>query len=451
MGQDATAALGTRPVGRLLWSSCSQTTLSVGVYGIYALTNTWFVAHGVGDTALAAVNLAAPVLLLLSAVSTTVGVGGASLVSRALGAGDAASAARAAGNAFTVFWISAIATTVIGLLAIDPLLTVLGAHGALRGPARSYAAVLLAGAIASTGFSSLVRAEGRMRFSTLLWLIPVLAQIALDPILIFGLHMGVRGAALGIIGGQGVSAGMSVWFFFGQRERPYRVGFADLRPHAPTIRVLIGIGAPSFLTGIGATALAVLVNSTLAHVGSATDLAAWAVCARIRAFVTTPQLGISQGLQPVVGYSHGRAQPERVQRAMTLALRATALYGIGVLAAAVLLAGPMVSVFVTDPVIAGAARHALRIIAIAFAATGIAPVVSAYFQSVGQPKPSYLLSLGTLLVIKIPLVIALGRIGTNGIWVGLAVGELVTALIAMVVLKLADRRETGAQARAQPG
>ena len=412
--------------------------MSVGAYGIYALTSTWFVAHGVGDTAMAAVNLAAPVLLLFSAVASAVGVGGASLVSRSLGAGDTTSAARAAGNAFTLFWISAITTTVIGLSELGLLLTTLGAHGALRGPARSYAIVLLSGAIMSTGFSSLVRAEGCMRFSVLLWLVPVMVQIALDPVLIFWLHLGVRGAAFGIVGGQGVSAAMSMWFFFLRHDRSYRIALADLLPHAATVRSLLGIGAPSFLTGIGATVLAVLVNSTLAHVGSVAALGAYAVCTRIRTFVTTPQLGISQGLQPVVGYSHGRAQPERVRRAMTLALRATALYGVLVLASVILLARPMVAIFVTDPVIASTARQALRIIAVAFAAYGITPLICAYFQSVGKPKPSYLLSLGTLLAVKIPLVIVLGRAGINGIWVGLAVGELASAIIAMIILKLVD-------------
>jgi putative MATE family efflux protein len=435
---DYAAALGTRPVGRLLWSSCSQTTLSVGTYGIYALTSTWFVAHGVGDTAMAAVNLAAPVLLLLSAVASAVGIGGASLVSRSLGAGDAASAARAAGNAFTLFWISAVTTTVIGLFKLNLLLTMLGARGALLGPARAYAIVLLSGAIVSTGFSSLVRAEGRMRFSTLLWVVTVLVQIALDPVLIFGLHLGVRGAAFGIVGGQAVSAAMSTWFFFLRRDRSYRITFADLLPHGGTVRSLLGIGAPSFLTGIGATVLAVLVNATLAHVGSAAILGAYAVCTRIRTFVTTPQLGISQGLQPVVGYSHGLAQPERVRRALTLALRATVLYGVLVLASVILLARPMVAIFVTDPVIASTAQHALRIIAVAFAAYGITPLISAYFQSVGKPKPSYLLSLGTLLAVKIPLVIVLGHSGINGIWVGLAVGEVASAFIAVIILKLVD-------------
>ena len=105
------AALGERPVGRLLWHACTQTTIAVGVYGIYALTNAWFVARGVGTTAMAAVNLVAPLLLALGALSTALGVGAASVVSRHLGSGDTATAARSAGNAFVVFWTAAVATT----------------------------------------------------------------------------------------------------------------------------------------------------------------------------------------------------------------------------------------------------------------------------------------------------------------------------------------------------
>jgi Na+-driven multidrug efflux pump len=163
-----TASLGTQPIGRLLWHACSQTTLSVGIYGIYALTNAWFVARGVGPAAMAAVNLVTPLLLTLGAVSTALGVGAASVVSRSLGSGDTAGAARTAGNAFTFFWAAAITTAVVGLSGLDPLLRVLGAQGDTLGYARDYAMIILAGAIVSTGFSSLVRAEGRMRYSTLL-------------------------------------------------------------------------------------------------------------------------------------------------------------------------------------------------------------------------------------------------------------------------------------------
>ncbi|GAA2568817.1 MATE family efflux transporter [Winogradskya consettensis] len=427
--------LGSRPIGRLLWHTCSQTTLSVGVYGIYALTNAWFVARGVGTDAMAAVNLAAPVLLILGAVSTTVGAGGASLVSRRLGAGDPAGAARATGNAFAVFWLTAALITGAGLLAVEPLLTALGTDPATRGLTRDYMIVLLCGALVSTGFSSLVRAEGRLRFSTLLWVVPVLVQITLDPLLIFGLGWGVRGAALGTVGGQAVSAAMSIWFFFLQRDRPYRITRADLRPHGPTLRALVGVGAPSFLAGFGATLVALLVNNTLSHAGGATALAAYAVCARIQTFVMMPQLGISQGLQPIVGYNAGRGLHHRVARARTLALGATV--GYGAVAAGVVIVGadPLVALFLPGGDAATTTQQALRIIAAGFVAAGVTPLISAYSQAIGRPAISYAISVGTLVLVKAPLVISLAHLGATGVWIALALGETLSALAAVVLLR----------------
>jgi putative MATE family efflux protein len=412
----------------------------VSAYGVYALTNAWFVARGVGTEAMAAVNLAVPILLILGAVSTTVGAGGASLDSRRLGAGDPAGAARATGNAFLLFWTCAAVTTVAGLLALDPLLTVLGAGPAstTRGLTRDYTVILLCGALVSTGFSSLIRAEGRLRFATLIWLIPILVQITLDPLLIYGFDLGVRGAALGTVGGQAVSSGMSVWFFFLQRGRPYRVTARDLRPHGPTIRALIAVGAPSFLAGFGATLLAVLVNNVLAATAAgATALAAYAVCARIQTFAAMPQIGISQGLQPVTGYNAGRGRHERVRRARILALRATLGYGAVVALAIGLTAGPLIGVFTDDPAVGPTAEHALRIIVIGLAFAGAAPLASAYFQSLGRAAPAYLLSAGTLLLVKIPLVLAAGSTTSTGIWISLAAGDIVCALVALLVLRYA--------------
>jgi putative MATE family efflux protein len=435
-GTEHAAALATRPVGRLLWHTCSQTTLSVGVYGVYALTNAWFVARGVGPTALAAVNLVAPLLLVLGAVGTTVGVGGASLVSRRLGAGDRDGAARAAGNAFGVFWATAVATTLVGLVALEPLLTALGAHGETRAYARDYAVVLLLAAVSATGFSSLVRAEGRMRFSTMLWAVPVLVQMTLDPLLIFWLDLGVRGAALGTAGGQAVSAGMSLWFFFGQRRRPYRVSWAALRPHPPTLRRLVGLGTPSFLAGFGATVLVALVNNLLAAgAAGGVALAAFAVASRVQTFVSMPQLGIAQGVQPVLGYNAGAGLSARVERARSLSLRATFWYGTVAGALVALLARPLVRLFVDEPAVVAEATVALRVLAAGIAVAGVVPLVSASVQALGRPRPAYLLTVGTLLGVKVPLVLLLGRSGPGGVWVALAAGEVLGALAALVALR----------------
>jgi putative MATE family efflux protein len=361
-------------------------------------------------------------------------VGGASLVSRALGARRPDLAGRAAGNSFAIFWATAVAVTIVGLAFLDPLLRLVGATAETLPYARPYATVIVGGAIFSTGFSALVRAEGRLLFSMMLWVVPVIVQITLDPLLIFGLDMGVVGAGLGTVGGQAVSAAMSVWFFFVQRRRPYRIGFRQLLPHGPTVRSVLAVGAPSFLAGFGATLLAVLVNTTLAVAGAAV-IAAYAVCARVQTFVSMPQTGITQGTQPIVSFNAGRRQFERVRRTRALALGATVVYGATAAAVVALAARPIAGAFLTDPGAVAFTVDALRILSTGFVFAGVAPLVSAYFQALGSPAPSYLISVGTLLLLKVPLVLALGALGPLGIWIALPAGEALAATAAVVILR----------------
>jgi putative MATE family efflux protein len=428
------AALGTEPVGRLLWHACTQTTMSVGVYGVYALSNAWFVSRAVGPIGLASVNVVAPALLALGAVATAVGVAGGSMVSRGLGAADPQRAARAAGNAFTVFWLCSTVVGIGGLLSLNPLLTLLGATEATRGYAHAYGQILLAGAPTATGFSSLVRAEGRMRFSALLWIVPVLTQIGLDPLLIYGLGLGVRGAGLGTVGGQAVSAGMSVWFFFFQRARPYRVTAADLRPHGATLRELLTLGAPTFLSSVSASVLAAVANNLLVAMGGPVTLAAYALCTRIGTFATMPQTGIAQGLQPVAGYNAGLGLGTRVERAIGLALRATLLYGAVICVILLVFAHPLVAVFTSDPALRIRAVSALRLLALTYLFAGVSPLIAACFQAVGRRGPAYLISAGTILLVRIPMLLAFSRFGPSGVLVSFPVAEGTAATLALFIL-----------------
>jgi Na+-driven multidrug efflux pump len=174
-------------------------------------------------------------------------------------------------------------------------------------------------------------------------------------------------------------------------------------------------------------------------VAGAAALAAFAVCSRIQTFVAIPQTGITQGVQPVVGYNHAQGSSGRVLRARTLALHSTVAYGAvtGLLVAVA--ADPLVRLFITDPQTVAVASQALRIIAVAFAFSGVAPLVSAYFQAIGRPTPSYLISIGTLAAIKVPLVVALSVVGPVGIWASIPCGEALSAAAALLILRH-DRR-----------
>ncbi|MFD2840267.1 MATE family efflux transporter [Populibacterium corticicola] len=436
----AAERLEREPIAKLLWWSCSQTTFSVGVYGIYALTNAWFVARGVGPDALAAVNLAAPLLLFLGAISTTLGVGAASVVSRSLGNNRPEHAARATGNAIVFFLLAALVVTVVGLIFHEPILRLLGADETTMPFAKPYAVILLCGSVFSTGFSAIVRAEGSFSFSVFLWLVPVVCQVVLDPLLIFVLNLGVSGAALGTVGGQMVSAGMAFWFFFLKRKRPYRLKTQHLRIALLVIGPILSIGAPSFLAGLGVTALVALVNAQLAAFGVAT-VAAYAVCARMQTFLLMPQNGITQGVQPIVSFNRGRGRTDRVDHTMRLALAATSIYGIAAAALVALTAPWIVGVFVQDDELLALGSRSLTIVSIGLVFSGVPQLISAYFQAIGRPAASYVLSIGTVILLKIPLVIALVRFGPTGIWMALPLGEAASAAVALLLLRKAHRRE----------
>ena len=427
---DAAAALGTAPIGSLLARNSVQTTLSVATYGVYALTNAFFVSRWVGPDALASVNVAAPLLMLIGAVATTVGAGGASVLSRALGARDLSRAARATGTSLASYWILSALFGVLGIVFLDPLVRLLGATGEIEQDAKAYALILLAGSIAATGFSSLVRAEGRMGFSTLEWIIPVVTQIGLDPVFIIGFHLGVRGAALGTVGGQLVSAAMGFWFFVLHRRRLYRVRPRDLVPDLRLLREIAAVGAPTFVAGLGVTVLSVVTNNLLAVAGGTLALSAYAIAARIGTFVAMPQLGITQAMQPIVGYNYGAGRSDRAHRAASLSLRVSVLYGAGAALVVALAARLIAGAFTTDPTTADAAATALRTIALAYPFGGLVGLTAAWYQSRGYARPSFVLSVGTVLVVKLPVLLALSTYGTQGIWWAFPVGEAVSAVAA---------------------
>ncbi len=434
-GPDRVAALGSEPVGRLLAHTTLQTTMAVATYGIYALTNAWFVARGVGPVALAAVNVVAPVRLLLGALSTTIGTGGASVISRALGAGDTRRAAGAAGTCLSVFWLGALALGLAGVLLIGPVLRLLGAAGAVLGPAHDYGVIILAGAVFATGFSSLMRAEGRMGFSTLTWVIPVVTQILLDPLFIFGFGWGVRGAALGTVGGQMVSSAMGTWFFLGQRRRPYRIRPRDLLPRRTVLVEIVQIGTPSFLSGFGRTLLTTVINNLLAGFGGVGALGAFAIASRIATFALMPQLGITQALQPIVGFNVGAGYGGRAARAVRLSVWASVGYGTVTSGFVVGWAGAIARTFTGDPIVVSEAIRALRLLALSYPVAGLVALVAAAYQSVGRAVPSLWLSVGTLAGIKVPAVLLLAGFGLAGIWVSFPAGELLSAVVALMVLR----------------
>src|SRR5689334_5736634 len=177
-GPSRVERLGTEPIGKLLLLELSsQTTLSLLVYAIYSVTDTYFLSVGVNSLAAAGASIISPVLLALGGVATTVGAGGASVVSRALGEANTEKASKTVANTFLIFWAVAIAITMFGALFIQPLVSMLGATERVAPYAIEYGRIIFLGALTSTGYSAIVRADGNVGYSTAMWMIPVGANI----------------------------------------------------------------------------------------------------------------------------------------------------------------------------------------------------------------------------------------------------------------------------------
>jgi len=428
--------LGTEKLGKLLLEMTAQTTFSLLVYAIYSITDTWFLSIGVNSLAAAGASIIAPVLLALGGVATIVGVGGASVVSRALGEGHGARASRTVANTFLIFWAAALTITVLGALWIEPIVRLLGATETIAPYAIEYGRIIFLGAITSTGFSAIIRADGNVRFSTAIWVIPVTANLVLCWLFIMVLGMGAAGAALATVLGQAISAGMSIYFFFFRPGRSYQIRAAYFQPDWSIIGAVLLIGLPSFLKSMSASLLVIITNNLLRDLGGDSALGVYAIVSRLFAALGLPQTGIVQGMQPLVGYNFGQARFDRVRRALTLSLRATVLYGVLAAGLCWLLPGALVGLLSTERAIIAEGQTALRLLALSYPLSGVAILVAAYFQSLGLPRNALLLTLGGALLVKVPVLLLAARLwGLNGIWLAEAVSELILCGVALALLR----------------
>ncbi len=428
--------LGTEKIGKLLFEMASQTTFSLLVYSIYTLTDTYFLSVGINSLAAAGAAIIAPVLTTLGAVATTVGAGGASVVSRALGERDAVKASRTVANTFLIFWVAAITITILGSIFIEPIVYLLGATDTIAPYAIPYGRIIFLGAITSTGFSNIIRADGNAKFSTAIWVIPVTVNIILCWLFIIVLRIGVAGAALATVTGQSVSAIMSVYFFFFKKGRSYHIKRAYFKPNRAIIGEVLMIGLPSFIKNFSASLVAIITNNLLRQIGGDHALSVFAIVSRFYSGLTMPLLGIVQGLQPLVGYNFGQQNFMRVRETLRLSLRAVVVYGALICLVCLLFPAALIGLLSNERGIIAEGQSALRWLSLAYPVAGVSLITAAAFQSAGRAKEAFLLTLGGIILVKLPvLLLASSLFSLTGIWAAEASSELILCIISVFMLR----------------
>ena len=429
-------SLGTEKIGKLLWEMSSQTTISLLVYTLYSLTDTYFLSVGINSLAAAGASIILPVLIGLGAVATTVGAGGASVVSRALGEKNVEKASRTVANTFLIFWAAALTLTVVGAVFIKPIVYLLGATDSIAPYAITYGRIIFLGAITSTGFSTIIRADGNARYSTAIWVIPVTVNLILCWLFIMVLKIGVAGAALATVCGQAVSASMSVYFFFFRKNRSYHIQASYFKPDWPLFGEVLVIGFPSLIKNLSASLVVIITNNLLKLIGGDTALGVFAIVNRLYSGLNMPQTGIMQGMQPLVGYNFSLKKFERVRETIRLSLSATVVYGCLVCGLCLLIPVVLITLLSKESAIIAEGQTALRLRALAYPVTGVSLITAASFQSVGRAKEAFLLTFGGILLIKLPvLLLSSSLFSLNGIWASEASSELLLCIVSLIMLK----------------
>ena len=433
--------LGSSKIGNLLWEMSSQTTLALLVYAIYSITDTYFLSVGINSLAAAGSSIISPVLIGLGGVATTVGAGGASLVSRALGEQDHVKASRTVANTFVVFWAVALLITISGTLLIKPIVHIFGATQNVAPYAITYGRIIFLGALTSTGFSTIVRADGNIRYSTIMWIIPVCTNLFLCWLFIMVLHMGVAGAALATVAGQTISSGMSIFFFFFRKNRSYDIKLAYFNPDWRIIRDVILIGVPSFFKSLGTSLFVIVTNNLLKTIGGDSALGVFAIVGKLYSGLTTPQTGIVQGMQPIVGFNFGQKKFDRVQKTINLSIISSIVYGLLICVLCYSIPVVMLKLLSKEAIIISQGQSALKLFALACPVGGISVLVAAFFQSIGRAKEALVLTLGGILLVKLPvLLISAHLFSLTGIWLSEAISELFLCFISIWWLKKTEKK-----------
>lgn len=430
--------LGKEPIPRLLAKLSIPAMLGMFVMAFYNIVDTIFIARWVGTLGIAGVSIAFPVQLVIMAVAGAVGIGGASVISRRLGANKLDDANHVFGNVISlVIGVSAIGV-IIGMIWLDPILYLFGATEDILPFARDYLSIILFGTIFfsfALSTNNIVRAEGNAKIAMYTMMISAILNIILDPIFIFILDMGVKGAALATVISQATTVIYLIFYFFsGKSSLTLYVG--NLRPNLPLMKEIFAIGSSAFARQVSGSLMFVVINHSLVFYGGTLGVAVFGIIHKIVMLSLMPMFGIVQGLQPIVGYNYGANQQKRVSQAILLAFKVATAIAIVAFIIMMLFPKPIFLIFTNDKEVIEMGSNALRVVFCLAFTIGIQMITGGVFQALGKAKIALILSMSRQILFLIPLVLILPFFfDLLGVWLAFPLADLLAFALALWYIK----------------
>jgi putative MATE family efflux protein len=426
--------LANEKVGRLLYKLSIPSIIAMMVQALYNIVDTIFVGKGVGMLGIGGIAIGFPMHMLVIAIAQTVGVGGASRISRRMGAGDMDGAALTYGNMVILAEIIGFIILIVSMVFMEPLLRFFGATEEILPYSVAYFRIIfLVTPILTFAFISndAVRAEGNAKVAMATMLMGSILNIILDPIFIFGLNMGIRGAAIAtVISMTSTGIFLVLYLVSGRSEIP--VGIRYIRFRLNIAREILAVGSSSFAMAGAMSFTMALVNNTLRALGGSVEIATLGIIHRMFSIIFMPVMGLTHGMQPVVGFNFGAGQYDRVKQGIKLAGIASVLISSTGFLIMMIFPQFIMGLFSKEPELLEVGKNALRYCILGLPLAGLQMIGGAIFQALGKSVHALILTLSRQVLILIPLVIVLPRfIGLNGVWISFPAADSLSFILTL--------------------
>lgn len=436
------AFLGTEPVGRLLLRLSLPTVAAQLINMLYNIVDRIYIGHmpGSGNLALTGVGVCMPIIMFVSAFAALIGAGGAPRASIFMGQGDRDGAEKTLGGCFSLQTLVSLLMTVLLLLFAEPMLMAFGASENTIGYAVAYMRIYALGTAfvqLTLSMNAYITAQGFAKTGMLTVLIGALLNIVLDPLFIFGLNMGVRGAALATIISQGVSC---IWVvsFLCSKKSTIRIKRENLRIHRKVVLPCIALGAAPFIMQASESVISVCFNSTLLRYGGDVAVGAMTILTSVMQFAMLPLQGLAQGAQPITSFNYGARNVARVKQTFRLLLTVSLIYSVSLWAVIQLYPQAFAALFASDATLLAFAARALRIYCGALFIFGIQTACQMTFVAIGYAKSSIIVAVMRKFVLLLPLIYIMPLFAadkTMGVYMAEPVADMLAVLFTAVLFR----------------
>lgn len=435
--------LGTAPLGRLMLSLALPTVLAQLINVLYNVVDRIYIGHmqGDGNLALTGVGVTLPIITLIAAFSAFAGAGGAPLAAIELGKKDERKASLIMGNSAWLLVFFSIVLTIGFLIFKVPILHAFGASSKTIAYANDYITIYLLGTIfvqLALGLNSFISGQGAAKAAMLSVLIGAVINIVLDPIFIFALHLGVRGAALATVISQFVSAVWVVSFLKSKRSVLY---LKLVRPDKSLILKIAALGIAPFVMQSTESLVTITFNTGLQRYGGDLYVGSMSILMSIMQLIIIPVNGITQGVQPIISYNYGAENRMRVKETV-IRLVSVCLLGTLILAGvAIFCPGIYASMFTNDAELVALTCRIMPVFFLGIAIFGIQAACQSTFLALGQAKVSLFIAMLRKIILLIPLALILPKfLGVKGIYIAEPVSDVVSVIVTSVLCVITLKR-----------